>query len=394
ILNIEDVRKELKQRQNALEKIRQNLIKYRDAQKEGRSLHMDNLIELCDSLYKSTIVEEKDNVQLLTTAIVFAFVHLTILRERHRHYKDIYSNGLNKTYEADLITKVQEYKQYFIDMYDKWEDWRKSLIIFRGLETNPDPDFPCLVNDSFHNLYMYFQYPKTFIHDDKMVEKHRELCVQGQMAFLNEAKDAFMKMYVYTFDLNKFLPGKWAAPPEAPNRRIGTLQYGIVGKSAFPDVKNYGTDYEERFHLSPEQRGIITGLNIHYSDIVHGLTVKYKGLPVTTAGDVKGGEASTIRGLSKDLYITSVEVYFSDRIISGIQFYFNSTPNSDILKSDINVNSSEIFGSDLNAQRFVSEPPHGFKLVGFQMASSKSFSKQIDCLGYTLLTFEHLNIAE
>ncbi|CAG8801170.1 35090_t:CDS:1, partial [Racocetra persica] len=169
-------------------------------------------------------------------------------------------------------------------------------------------------------------------------------------------------IYVYTFDLNKFLPGKWAAPPEAPNRRIGTLQYGIVGKSTFPDVKNYGADYEEMFQLSPEQRGIITGLNIHHSDIVHGLTVKYKGHPVSTAGDVKGGNASTIRGLNENLYITSVEVYFSDRIISGIQFFFNSTPNSDILKSDLNVNSSEIFGSDLNAQRFVSEPPHGFKL--------------------------------
>ncbi|CAG8849327.1 19011_t:CDS:2, partial [Racocetra persica] len=106
ILHIEVIRKELQQRQNAIEKIKQNLIKYLDAQKEGRSLHMDNLIELCDSLYQSMIVgENKDNVQLLTIAIVFAFVHLTILRERNRHYK--------------------EYKQYFIDMYEKWEDWRK-----------------------------------------------------------------------------------------------------------------------------------------------------------------------------------------------------------------------------------------------------------------------------
>ncbi|CAG8830969.1 36938_t:CDS:2, partial [Racocetra persica] len=185
ILHIEEIRKELKQRQNAIEKIKQNLIKYRDAQKEGRSLHMDNLIELCDSLYENTIVgKNKDNVHLLTTAIVFSFIHLTILRERNRHYKD--------------------YKQYFIDMYEKWEDWRKSLIVFRDLETNPD--LPCIVNDTFHNLSMYFQYPKTFIYDDKLLDKHRELCVQGQMAFLNEAKDAFMKIYVYTFDLNKFLP--------------------------------------------------------------------------------------------------------------------------------------------------------------------------------------------
>ncbi|CAG8569356.1 6076_t:CDS:2 [Cetraspora pellucida] len=370
ILKIDDINKEIKQRQSLIDKIKQNLIKYRDAQKEG---------------------ESKDNVQLLTIAIVFAFIHLTILRERNRHYKDIYSKGSNETYENDLIQKVQEYKQYFIEMYDKWEDWRKSLISFEnGYDKNID--FPCIVQDSFHDFYISFKCPNSI--DEISENKRRKLCIDSQTAFINEAKSTFMEMYLFTFDLNKFLPGKWAAPSEAPNRKIGTLQYGILGKNTIPDPKHYGTDYDEDFQLSSDERGIIRGLNIHHSDVVHGLTVKYKDRPSITVGDVKGGEVTTIRGLSEDHYITSVEFYFYDRIISGIQFYFNSTPNSDILKSDVEANSTDLLGSDVNANRFVNGPTNDFKLVGIQMASSKSYSKKLDCLGYSLLTFEHLRIAE
>ncbi|CAG8452351.1 20396_t:CDS:2 [Dentiscutata erythropus] len=380
ILHKDEVEKELKQRRNTIERIKQNLINYRDAPKECRADHMKSLVELCDSFYNNLVTgKNMDNVQLITIAITFVFVHLTILRERNRHSKEIYSKE-NKAYETDLTQKVQDYKQYFISMYDRWEDWRKAFIHIKGRENHAITTFPCLVHDTFHELFITYKYPNSI--DEAMWKKYQELCNHGQFAFLNEAKDIFMNAYLFTFDLNKFLPNNWSAPSEAPNKKIGTLYYGIVGKVTIPHPMEYETDYEEPFKLSSDEPGIITGLNIHYSDVVHGFTIKYKGGTVTSVGDVKGGEATTVRGLDEENYITSVEVYFSDRVISGLQFYFNGNRNTEIL------------GSDVNANRFVGGPTTDFKLAAIQMASSKSHSKKLDCLGYTLLVFEHLRIAK
>ncbi|CAG8816061.1 37160_t:CDS:1 [Gigaspora margarita] len=177
-------------------------------------------------------------------------------------------------------------------------------------------------------------------------------------------------MYLHTFALNKFLPNNWSAPSEAHNKTIGTLYYGIIGKVIFTNPEKYGNDYEEPFKLSSDEPGIITGLNIHYSDVVHGLTVKYKGRDSSTVGNVKGGEATTVRGLDEDNYITSVDMFFGDQVITGIKFNFNGKNQP-----------TGILGSKENTRMFRGGPTKDFKLAAIQMAPSKSFSKKDDCLG-------------
>ncbi|KAF0561678.1 glutamate-rich protein 3 [Gigaspora margarita] len=374
MLHKDDVRKEFKLRQKDIEKIKESLINYRDASKSGRANHMENLVKLCDNFYNNLVTgKNMDNVHLLTIAITFMFVHLTILRERNRHSKEIYSKE-NKSYETDLRQKVQDYKQYFISMYYKWEEWRKGFIHYQNIDGHYQ------VHDEFHKFHISYKRPNSS--DEATRKKYHEICEHGKFAFLNEAKFIFINVYLHTFALNKFLPNNWSAPSEAHNKEIGTLYYGIVGRVIITDPEKYGNDYEEPFKLSSEEPGIITGLNVHYSDVVHGLTVKYRGRPCSTVGNVKGGEATTVRGLDEDNYVNSVEIFFGDQVISGIQFNFNGNRTTGVL------------GNQENTRMFCGGPTKDFKLTAIQMAPSKSFSKKHDCLGYTLLTFEHLRIAK
>ncbi|CAG8581900.1 5694_t:CDS:2 [Scutellospora calospora] len=342
VVKMDDVKKELKIRHNAIVKIKQNLINYQNARKSDRSIYMTNLIKLCDDFYNALITgRNNDNVCLLTIAITFAFIHLTILRERNRHSKEIYlTKQPNKTHETELVQKVQDYKQYFVDMYYTWEDWRKEFIHITSHPESPVSSFPCFVKDSYHDLSIYYMYPhstdEVMLKDETKLNKYKELCNQSKMCFLDEAKGIFLNMYSHTFVLDKFFPNNWGALSVAPNRTIGTFTYGIVGKNTLPNVKLYGTDYEENFKLCSDEPGIITGINIHHSDILNGLTVKYKGRPGTSIGDVKAGDATTIRGLNKDdRYITGVDIYFNnERVISGIQFYFKDNLVSEVFGSD------------------------------------------------------------
>ncbi|CAG8856766.1 4126_t:CDS:1, partial [Gigaspora margarita] len=96
---------------------------------------------------------------------------------------EIYSKE-NKSYETDLRQKVQDYKEYFISMYFKWEEWRKEFIYYQYVDGH------YRVHDEFHRFHLSYKYPDGS--DEETRKKHHEIYEHGKFAFLNEGKFIFM----------------------------------------------------------------------------------------------------------------------------------------------------------------------------------------------------------
>ncbi|CAG8585771.1 4380_t:CDS:2, partial [Scutellospora calospora] len=301
-------------------------------------------------------------VNVIPIAITFSFMHLAILKERNTYHES------SETYETDLQQKVREYKQYFVNIYSEWIIWRKNQIS-KIPYNNKDPQ----VFDTITNKGIKYEETDQ---NEEAKKRYEEMCNRVVSRYLNEAKVEFMKMYLHTFALDKFLNPK--APTIAPNRDIGTIICGIYGRETFPDKDHDKFDHNQLLKLYYDKPGIITGINIHAGYFVDCIKVKYKGYDGTTVGNDKGGDAYTIRGLNGDSnYVTKVDVYFNERVVSGIQFFFSNEPS---YKGNIN---NVIGNGDKNPgeNSKVSCGPIGnnndFKLVGIQMAQSKALDKEL-----------------
>ncbi|CAG8825736.1 14885_t:CDS:2, partial [Racocetra persica] len=315
ILKHDEVKKELDQ--IMVEEIKQNLVGYRDAPDSKQSEYLTNLIKQCDTFYKNLTSENKDNINLITIAITYSLMHLAILKEKSTYHK------------SDLRQKVKGYKKYFLGIYSKWETWRNDYI---------EVNIPNEVKDNFLNKSII--YVNAEIHQ---TAKYIEMCGRVKLRYINEANAEFMKMYLYTFALDKFLPKNSNAPTIAPNETIGTIVYGIYGNDTFPDG-NHG-NHSELHQMTNDDGDVITGMNVHAGDVIDCLKVKYKNKIVTSVGNEKGGNAYTIRGLDeKHNYVTGVDIYFldynSEFLISGIQFFMSDGKESKIFgsKTDYKVN--------------------------------------------------------
>ncbi|RIB27636.1 hypothetical protein C2G38_2240006 [Gigaspora rosea] len=389
ILNHVEVEKELGLNGQNInkEEIKQNLIEYRDAQSNKRSEYMTNLVKQFDKFYNNLISgknliagKNQDNVNLITIAITYSFMHLAILRERSTYHKEIYKTNKSKEYDSDLKQKVQGYKKYFIDIYSKWEDWRKGCIE----TTYTNKTIPYKIYDKILGKTTTYLNTET---NQTAIERYKEMSNRVKLRYFNEAKGEFMKMYMHTFALEKFLPNNSKALTIAPNRKIGTLVFGIYGRDTFPDGDHGPEDHNTLHQLSDDRRDLITGMNVHAGFYLDCLKVKYKDQVALSVGNEKGGKATTIRGLDdKNNYVIGVDVYYLDEVISGLQIFTSDGQNTGIMgNGEPNRQPLEIKCGLYN---------NDFKLVGIQMAEANAdqhgHSKSV---GHISLTFEHLCIA-
>ncbi|CAG8575220.1 161_t:CDS:2 [Cetraspora pellucida] len=373
ILKRNEVEKELGQ--IMIEELKQNLVGYRDAPSNKQSNYLTNLIKQCDTFYKNLTNENKDNVNLVTIAITYSIMHLAILKEKSTYHKEIFNS-----YESDLRQKVEGYKKYFLEIYYKWENWRKNCI-----EVKMNNNIPNKVYDTFNGKSV--TYINTEI-NQAAITRYTEMCKRVKVRYFDEANAEFMKMYLYTFTLDKFLPNNSNARTIAPNRKIGTIVYGIYGQDTFPDGDHGPEDHSELHQMSNDKPDVITGINVHAGFFLDCLKVKYKNQIGTSIGNEKGGEVTTIRHLDEKYnYVTGVKVYFRERVVSGIQFLMSDGQETMMFgNGEANQKSLEIKCGPIGYN-------NDFRLVGIQMAESKADKHFNRCVGHISLTFEHVRIA-
>ncbi|CAG8448056.1 15562_t:CDS:2, partial [Acaulospora colombiana] len=350
------IEKELKNNSNIIGKIKQNLKNYCEVKREKRGDYMNILVESCETFYKR-MTTNKEVTQFVGVMITFAFFHLAILSERNTHQLEIYEGWGNK-YKKQLLEKISAYKAYFIDIYPKWQDWRKDQITVKIVPDSKKKEniigevLDTLTTASF---VKYSSSRETQI-------KLRGVCEKAKIRFYNDINAKFMNLYVHTFALNKFYPDKHEEPPKAPNSKVATVWYGTYGRDTFPDGEHDIKDYEE-YELSNDLPGVITGINIQEYNVLDALTFLYKNRPGELVGNPQGGHLTTIRGLNEEYnHIIAVDLYFCHRVMCAIQFFFPGGA-TEVLGNRSNADAVRISCGSIGKRG-------DFKLTGVKMASS------------------------
>ncbi|CAG8777403.1 1983_t:CDS:2, partial [Acaulospora morrowiae] len=246
-------------------------------EKEKRGDYMTNLAELCETFYKK-ITTHKEAVQFVGVMITFSFAHLAILSERHSHQLEIYE-GWGNQYKKQLLEKILAYKAYFIDIYPKWQDWRKDQINTKvGIDPRKRESIIGEVLDTLtkSRSVTYSSPRKSHDNTEFKLDRFKSVCTKVKIRFYNEINAKFMNLYMHTFALDKFYPEKHEEPPKAPNSNVATVWLGTYGRDTFPDGVHDVKDIEEEYRLSDDLPGVITGVNIQEYNVLNALRFFYK----------------------------------------------------------------------------------------------------------------------
>ncbi|CAG8478386.1 10069_t:CDS:2 [Diversispora eburnea] len=382
------ISKELKNNVNVLNKIKQNLKDYLDGDINKRESNMNNLAELCKK-FQSNILKSRDSVQLLGVLITFSFLHLSVLSEKDTNQTAIYGGWAN-SHGKELADKISEYKIYFIETYPIWQDWRKDQITIKPEPRKKDSG---VVLDTITKRSVKVLPTHHTHHTPVNVnsDKFQNVCLKVKNRIYNEINVEFMKLYMHTFALNKFEPGKWYEPPIAPNSKVATVWFGTYGKDTFSKRKDEIRYSEEKYELTNEI-GVITGVNIIEFDTIHALTFLFKDQDPNNrkiVGNRNHGHLTTIRGLNEKRYhITAVDLYFNHSVICAIQFFCSGGIKTEILGN----RNREAHTVKISCRPGRNE---NFKLTGVRMASSLTDpQKNNESVGYIELGFEYVRVKD
>ncbi|GBB92360.1 hypothetical protein RclHR1_00020063 [Rhizophagus clarus] len=378
------IENEVKNCQNNLKRLLQNLKLYRDDyENKKRHYYINNLINQCNNLYKK-FFNNSDVIQLIPINITFSLIHLTILRERQQ-FEDEINENLEEQWEMELQQKVDLYIKYFVEIYPKWQEWRKQQIIVKtGINEQKKSYgevFDTLTKRSVSYTPVETPYQsKTFFVN---------VCDRTKRRLFNESNAEFMKIYMYTFTLNKFKVGYYGYPTIADPPSVGTLWFGVYGRDTFPDGTHVSDDAEVKYELSTDKPNTITGININEYNIIDALKFFYNNRSGTLVGNSKGGHLTTIRGLNNQFnYVIAVDLYFNYRILCAIEFHFSNGESTGVLGNRIKADAEKVSCGPIGKN-------NDFKLIGVSMASGKADPPEyFEGVAYISLCFQHVRVGE
>ncbi|RHZ56876.1 hypothetical protein Glove_396g93 [Diversispora epigaea] len=372
------ISKELKN--SVLNKIKQNLKAYLDD--TNNESVMNNLVELCNK-FQTSILKNRESVQLLGVLITFSFLHLSVLSEKDNNQTNIYG-GWHNSHGKELADKISEYKIYFTKTYPIWQDWRKDQIT---IKTEPRKKDSGVVSDIITGRSIKVL-PTHHTPENVNSDKFQKICSKVKNRIYNEINVEFMKLYMHTFALNKFEHNNWYEHPIAPNSKVATVWLGTYGVDTLPKGKNEIKYSEKEYELTNEM-GVIKGVNIIEFNTIHALSFLFKDQDPNdrkTVGNGKHGHLTTIRGLDEERYhIVAVDLYFHHSVICAMQFFFSGGMKTEILGNRAKSNAVKISCRPGNNENF--------KLTGVRMASTLADGpKSNESVGYIELGFEYIRV--
>uniref|UniRef100_U9STM3 Uncharacterized protein n=1 Tax=Rhizophagus irregularis (strain DAOM 181602 / DAOM 197198 / MUCL 43194) TaxID=747089 RepID=U9STM3_RHIID len=309
-----------------------------------------------------------------TNVIIFTKFCLIIQIERQKFEVEI-SEKWDEKWEMDLHQKVDIYIKFFVEIYPKWQEWRKQQIIIKTGINEQKKAFGEVIDTITKRSVSYMPVETPYPNKSFFVN----VCDRTKRRLFNESNAEFMKIYMYTFTLNKFKVGYHEYPTIANPSSVGTLWLGVYGRDTFPDGTHISDDAEVKYELSTDKPDMITD----------ALKFFYNNRSGTLVGNSKGGHLTTIRGLKNQYnYVIAVDLYFNYRILCAIEFHFSNGESTGILGNRIKADSKKVSCGPIGKN-------NDFKLIGVSMASGKADPPECsEGVAYISLCFQHVRIAE
>ncbi|KAG0578439.1 hypothetical protein KC19_4G023000 [Ceratodon purpureus] len=323
--------KELEDRQNEIAALHRVIQEYEAAKtvEKGNWLTrwIAESIELSIKLQNSS-----NNVHFILLSITLALLHLSGLRERLEHGKEIYGDDNTLSWKKDLEQTYHDYVVvYFPDVYKKWKEWRADQVEIKEWLSKSFMFLPPFYHDNLnatvedkvsgtkHEYYLGFC---------GAVGLFKKVTGHHKTKMCNDAYTQMAGCISTTFVFDKIVPS--SQDPPYDKKVFGTMYLGPYaedlllgpgqhGQSLFTTVLDHD-DYDVN-------KGPLTQLRIRAGNTIDAMQFIYANGPGTLAGNPEGGQEHSV--VLNDKYVNGLRMGFADFLLCFVQVLFTDGTVSD-----------------------------------------------------------------
>ncbi len=314
---------ELQERQGEISGLKDSLKQYRDAKLHEKGAILSSILAQLNTLHEK-LTGSVNKHQLIPLTVVTSIIHMSVLRERLEHGKQIYEEDNTPIWRAELLEMYDVYIAFFREIYPQWKSWRDKKITTKTWTTGSVGALKTahgLVTDGLIDNKM------EYYHDGTSDEDYfGPLVAARKQLLLSQANAEMAATLAVTFLLNVFKPGGDKEPPDVDpaleSFHIGPYSVTTLGvqrdacRLFAPTIKDKDARIEK---LLVREYNSIDGIRIYYQGGRKGTFIGH---------NQKGGEAHTLvpesgsRIIGWNMMFTNgilceIEVVYSNKTSSG-----------------------------------------------------------------------------
>ncbi|XP_063786825.1 uncharacterized protein LOC134935903 [Pseudophryne corroboree] len=288
---------ELQERNNEIRALQKTMQMYVEAQIREKGSLMSTMVHASNELFFK-LTDSKNSVQLIPLLVTHSTQHLTILKERLLHGKEMYCQDNSQVWKSDLEYQISTYKDSINTIYLKWVEWRKAKITLDiGLHTPPTTIPPFFRFEPYGNVYDELtkesaNYLHSGLNGPNDKNYFRKICEAVKKNMFSVQNGEILQILVTSFYLDNFIPGNEDNPSVIP-ASMSKASFGPIS----PSVQVLRNDKFRLFTPGDDntRNGEVTGFNVREWNILDGFQVLYSTHSGAFIGNRGGGALHEVR---------------------------------------------------------------------------------------------------
>ncbi|GIO10198.1 hypothetical protein J31TS6_62260 [Brevibacillus reuszeri] len=330
--------KEMEERKHEIEGLNDTMNQYVDAGNHEKGGFMTSMLTQLNIMHHK-LTESTNSIHLIPLTITIANIHLTLLRERLSHGKEIYTEDNTTVWEKDLTKRYQDYHKFFLEIYPKWKTWRESKIEIKWYtDKNPTtvPPFFYWAAHGYAKDTFAEEKPIHYRDDFNSIETtFQGVCQAIKESWMNDAIAKIAASIATTFTLHRYLPEREDEPaivdPNLETIWMGPYSLSILGNDSKVSYAVNVTD----------QPGELKQVYIREYNSIDGMQLIYTDHSGNFIGNPKGGESHYLPA-TQDKYVTGMKMRFSSGIICRLEVLFSDGSSSGMLGNRKNWSGTDV----------------------------------------------------
>lgn len=330
--------KEMEERKHEIEGLNDTMNQYVDAGNHEKGGFMTSMLTQLNIMHHK-LTESTNSIHLIPLTITIANIHLTLLRERLSHGKEIYTEDNTTVWQKDLTKRYQDYHKFFLEIYPKWKTWRESKIEIKWYtDKNPTtvPPFFYWAAHGYAKDTFAEEQPIHYRDDFNSIETtFQGVCQAIKESWMNDAIAKIAASIATTFTLHRYIPGREDEPaivdPNLETIWMGPYSLSILGNDS---KVSYAVNVED-------QPGELKQVYIREYNSIDGMQLIYTDHSGNFIGNPKGGEPHYLP-TTQDKYVIGMKMRFSSGIICRLEVLFSDGSSSGMLGNRKNWSGTDV----------------------------------------------------
>ncbi|WCN37101.1 insecticidal delta-endotoxin Cry8Ea1 family protein [Aneurinibacillus uraniidurans] len=329
--------KEMEERKHEIEGLEDTMRQYVEAANHERGGFMTSMLTQLNIMHHK-LTKSSNSFHLIPFTITIANIHLTLLRERFSHGREIYSEDNTTVWQKDLTSRYQDYHKFFLDIYPKWKTWRENQITTRWYTDKHGTTVPPFFYWTAHGEAEDTLTKSTINYSDdfnSVETTFQGVCQAIKERWINDAIAVMAADMSTTFKLHNYLPGRESEPaivdPNLETIWMGPYSLATLGK------ESKGVSATNII----DQPGEIKQICVREYNSIDGIQFIYTDHSGNFVGNPKGG-APHYLDVDQNKYVTGMKMRFANGVMCRIEVVFSDGSSSGMLGNRANWSGTDV----------------------------------------------------